>query len=227
MLRLGSSRMNRTSTDAVLRRLGTTSAVVPAIWPLEIANAILAGERRKRSTPTQARKCTGFLADRCRCRVDKSGIRRDPRHWPYTSFVGVRRYLYRVGGPAAPSLCNARRTTSQRGEDCGRDRFCGRLAGNSSIGQVLLARRRCLASIRGSKTAEITATMPIRKNNRSRTAPYSMPQEATIKTGGCIVGSYGLMPQLTPRQNSANGDNPRHEHSDAAFLPVLTGEQGE
>ena len=48
--------------DAVLDRLATTSAVVPALWPLEVANALLMGERRKRSTEAETIKWTGLLA---------------------------------------------------------------------------------------------------------------------------------------------------------------------
>ncbi len=45
--------------DGVARSLGNWQAVVPAIWPLEVANALVMGERRGRSTEQQA---AGFLA---------------------------------------------------------------------------------------------------------------------------------------------------------------------
>jgi predicted nucleic acid-binding protein len=48
--------------DAVLDRLASASAVVPALWPLEVANALLMGERRKRSTEAETIKWTGILA---------------------------------------------------------------------------------------------------------------------------------------------------------------------
>jgi predicted nucleic acid-binding protein len=48
--------------DAVLERLTTARAVVPALWPLEVANALLMGERRKRSTEAESIKWTGILA---------------------------------------------------------------------------------------------------------------------------------------------------------------------
>ena len=48
--------------DAVLDRLATSSAIVPALWPLEVANALLMGERRKRSTEAETIKWTGILA---------------------------------------------------------------------------------------------------------------------------------------------------------------------
>ena len=36
--------------DRILDLLVSATAVVPAIWPIEVANALLAGERRKRIT---------------------------------------------------------------------------------------------------------------------------------------------------------------------------------
>ena len=47
--------------DAVLDRLAIARAVVPALWPLEVANALLMGERRKRSTEADTIKWTGIL----------------------------------------------------------------------------------------------------------------------------------------------------------------------
>lgn len=48
--------------DAIARLLPRElEAVVPTIWPLEIANAFLTGERRRRSTPAQSAKWAGFL----------------------------------------------------------------------------------------------------------------------------------------------------------------------
>ena len=47
--------------DAVLERLAETRAIVPALWPLEVANALLMGERRKRSTEAETLKWTGIL----------------------------------------------------------------------------------------------------------------------------------------------------------------------
>ncbi len=47
--------------DAVAARLPAAQAVVPTIWPLELANALLVGERRKRSTVAQANKWIGLL----------------------------------------------------------------------------------------------------------------------------------------------------------------------
>lgn len=35
-------------TDAVLQRLTHEEAIVPSLWPLEVANVLLVGERRKR-----------------------------------------------------------------------------------------------------------------------------------------------------------------------------------
>ncbi len=38
-----------------------SQAVVPSLWPLEVANTVVVGERRKRSTPAQALTWLGFL----------------------------------------------------------------------------------------------------------------------------------------------------------------------
>ena len=45
--------------DEVARGLATREAVVPSLWRLEIANALIVGERRRRSTQAQA---AAFLA---------------------------------------------------------------------------------------------------------------------------------------------------------------------
>lgn len=47
--------------DAVAARFPGVQAVVPAIWPLEVANAVLMGERRNRSTEAQAARWLGYL----------------------------------------------------------------------------------------------------------------------------------------------------------------------
>jgi predicted nucleic acid-binding protein len=48
--------------DAVLDCLATARAIVPSLWPLEVANALLMGERRRRSTEAETIKWTGILA---------------------------------------------------------------------------------------------------------------------------------------------------------------------
>jgi predicted nucleic acid-binding protein len=47
--------------DAVAARFPSARALVPVIWPLEVANAVLMGERRQRSTEAQATKWLGYL----------------------------------------------------------------------------------------------------------------------------------------------------------------------
>lgn len=47
--------------NSVLAALATARAVVPSLWPLEVANTILVGERRKRSTEAQAAAWLGIL----------------------------------------------------------------------------------------------------------------------------------------------------------------------
>lgn len=48
--------------DAVLDQLATLRAIVPAIWPLEVANALIMGERRQRSTEAETVQWTAALA---------------------------------------------------------------------------------------------------------------------------------------------------------------------
>ena len=48
-------------TNAVLAALATGRAAVPALWPLEVANVLLMGERRERSTQAQAARWLRFL----------------------------------------------------------------------------------------------------------------------------------------------------------------------
>jgi predicted nucleic acid-binding protein len=47
--------------NAVAARLPKARAIAPGIWPLEIANAVVMGERRGRSTEAQAAKWLRFL----------------------------------------------------------------------------------------------------------------------------------------------------------------------
>jgi predicted nucleic acid-binding protein len=48
--------------DAVLDRLPETRAIVPALWPLEVANALLMGERRRRTTEAKVTRWIDLLA---------------------------------------------------------------------------------------------------------------------------------------------------------------------
>src|SRR5262245_34463860 len=47
--------------DAIAARFPNVEAVVPTIWHLEIANALLMGERRKRSMQADTANWTAFL----------------------------------------------------------------------------------------------------------------------------------------------------------------------
>lgn len=47
--------------QTVLDSLTDTSALVPALWHLEVANALLVGERRQRCTPADTQKWLSFL----------------------------------------------------------------------------------------------------------------------------------------------------------------------
>ena len=48
--------------NAVRDGLATDRALVPSLWPLEVANTVVMGERRKRSTPAQAATWLGLLS---------------------------------------------------------------------------------------------------------------------------------------------------------------------
>jgi predicted nucleic acid-binding protein len=47
--------------NAVRRALGVAGAVVPALWPLEVANILVLGERRRCSTEADASKWLRYL----------------------------------------------------------------------------------------------------------------------------------------------------------------------
>ncbi len=47
--------------NAVRRALSGARAVVPALWPLEVANILVLGERRRRSTEAEASKWLRYL----------------------------------------------------------------------------------------------------------------------------------------------------------------------
>jgi len=49
------------STDRLLDSLQSGEALVPALWPLEISNVLLAAERRRRLTRAQAFRCVEML----------------------------------------------------------------------------------------------------------------------------------------------------------------------
>jgi predicted nucleic acid-binding protein len=52
---------NASSAHHVLELLGSSGALVPALWPLEIANALLVAERRKRIKRADAQHFVALL----------------------------------------------------------------------------------------------------------------------------------------------------------------------
>ena len=50
-------------TESVLDRLRDLPAVVPAIWPLEVSNVLLVGERRRRITHSRATRFVRVLQE--------------------------------------------------------------------------------------------------------------------------------------------------------------------
>src|ERR1700730_5086973 len=75
--------------SAVRKSLGHREAVVPALWPLEVANILVQGERRQRSSEAEASKWLGYL--------QKLPIRVDPetsvRAWSEVLHVARRHGL--------------------------------------------------------------------------------------------------------------------------------------
>jgi len=51
----------RPYTDAILEQLATEEALVPALWPLEVANALLAAERKRRLAKAQSLRFVELL----------------------------------------------------------------------------------------------------------------------------------------------------------------------
>lgn len=51
------------ATEAVLDRLATEDALVPALWALEVANVLLVAERRGRITEAQAARFVALLRE--------------------------------------------------------------------------------------------------------------------------------------------------------------------
>lgn len=49
-------------TEAILDRLSDDTAVVPALWELEVSNVLLSGERRGRLTESQSARFVALLA---------------------------------------------------------------------------------------------------------------------------------------------------------------------
>jgi len=47
--------------EAILSRMPDLQAHVPSLWPLEVANALLVGERRKRITPAESARFLAIL----------------------------------------------------------------------------------------------------------------------------------------------------------------------
>lgn len=51
------------ATDALLERVVESGSVAPALWPLEVLNALATAERRGRLDEERGRRLAGFLQD--------------------------------------------------------------------------------------------------------------------------------------------------------------------
>ena len=65
--------------DRVLDLLGSATAMAPAIWPIEIGNALLAAERRKRITPAGVSSSLRLLGS-LHIRLDDASPSLDSEH---------------------------------------------------------------------------------------------------------------------------------------------------
>ena len=62
-------------TEAVLDRLRSEQAIVPAIWPLEVANVLLVAERRGRISEAQINRFIRLPGrEQTRCSRNRSGL---------------------------------------------------------------------------------------------------------------------------------------------------------
>ncbi len=77
-------------TDRIRDALADVRAVVPALWPLEVANATLVGERRKRLDEARGGRFLSLLG-----RDDASG--------PRPQSLRLRRHLSGGGDPPRPA----------------------------------------------------------------------------------------------------------------------------
>jgi predicted nucleic acid-binding protein len=49
--------------DSVMARLERQRAIVPSIWPLEVLNALLIGERRRKISPQETLRCLRMVEE--------------------------------------------------------------------------------------------------------------------------------------------------------------------
>ena len=64
---------NSAAADAVLNQMAKAEAVVPAIWRVEVASALLAGERRTRGKPAETALALDLLGS-LNIRVDEDAL---------------------------------------------------------------------------------------------------------------------------------------------------------
>lgn len=79
-------------TVGVLDRLTEVRAIVPMLWPLEVANVVIVGERRKRLDEARTLRFLALLvrlADRRRRRDRGEGVVGDHSPGPFPQSFGV------------------------------------------------------------------------------------------------------------------------------------------
>ena len=96
----------------ILDRMPDLQAHVPNLWPLEVANALLVGERRGRTTPADAARFLSILGA-FPIAIDDETV---ARPWVEITHLALRlqpfylrRILPRIGHASRSAACHARR----------------------------------------------------------------------------------------------------------------------
>ena len=108
--------------DGVAKRLTSAEAVVPSLWPLEIANAVLMGERRNRSTQAEAQRWIAVL-ETLPITLDGETAARawdDTLNCAGPESLRLRRRVSGTCAPSGPAARDPRRRTEGRGTGCRR-----------------------------------------------------------------------------------------------------------
>jgi len=71
--------------DKVMARLDADRAIVPSLWPTEVANALLVAERRRRITPAELDEAIGVLV------TLPVFVRPKPFYWTVTKVLDLAR----------------------------------------------------------------------------------------------------------------------------------------
>ena len=97
--------------DAVLSDLESARALVPTLWSLEVANTVLVGERRKRSTEAQAAAWLGILETLSIEVDDETNSHAWSGPWPWPARRTFRLTMRRISNLRCGEACPWRPST--------------------------------------------------------------------------------------------------------------------